>query len=83
MIGNQLSVLAREVIDPLVDRAKRARTTLFIEVTAKTLWTTAGAGPDVFREFTLLALEFCRHGESPPARRAGTFKCDLRAGPKL
>jgi hypothetical protein len=71
MIGNQLSVLAREVIDPLVDRAQGARTTLFVEVTAEALRTAAGADPDEFREFALLALEFCRHGESPPARRAG------------
>ena len=37
MIGNQLAVIARQVIDPLVDRAEGARSALLVEVAAETL----------------------------------------------
>src|SRR4051794_37182848 len=66
MIGNQLAMFARQAIHAFVHRAQGARAALFIEVAAEALRAAAGARADVFREFALFALEFCRHGESPP-----------------
>src|SRR3954468_14905596 len=66
MIGNYFSVLARQVVHALIHRAQGARAALFVEVAAEALRSTTGALANVFREFALLALEFCRHSESPP-----------------
>ena len=52
MIRNQLSVLAREVVDPLVDRAKGTGSALLVEITAKALRTAGRADADEFRELS-------------------------------
>src|SRR4051812_48742760 len=68
MIGNQLPVLPRQMIDGVVDRAERARPALLIEVTAEALRTACGTRANVFRQFALFALELGDH-HCPPAKR--------------
>ena len=80
MIGNQLAVLARQVIHAFVDRAEGARAALLVEVTAEALRTARRAGPDEFGQLSLLASGALSPCESPPPA-VRTMRCDLRAGP--
>src|SRR5690242_14302948 len=61
VIGHELSVLAREMVDALVYRAERAGTTLLVEVTAETLRSARRTCADEFRKLFLFALEFRYH----------------------
>jgi hypothetical protein len=71
VVRHELAMLARKVVHAFVYGAKRARTTLLIEVAAKTLRATAGTGADELRQLLLFALEFRWHAFSYlPARWA-------------
>src|SRR5688500_10509200 len=68
MFRNQLPVLPRQMIEGVVHRAERARSTLLVEVAAETLWTACGTRANVFRQLALFALELSSH-HCPPAKR--------------
>jgi len=55
VVRHELAVLARKVVHAFVDRAKRARTTLLVEVAAKALRAAAGTGADELRQFLLFS----------------------------
>src|SRR5688572_27183228 len=79
MVGHQLSVLARQMVDALVDGAERAGAALLIEIAAKALRPACGTGAYELRQLSLFRLECSRHGEllygsaGPPAPRLAAF----------
>jgi hypothetical protein len=67
VIGYQLAVVARQVIDTFVDGAERARPARVVEVTAEALMSARGADADEIGQFLLFVLESCWHRGSPRA----------------